>query len=445
MAFKIYRSHDDSGVVIFDPTTLSSKIGATLHATLDEITRTTINIYDLTTTDISGNYPGQRLMINLLPADVLDENGNVVSADLHTVINYLNSEFKNVSRLVAKPTVTSSLAANAITGEGFNYKIETLPGDHPTLFSADSLPSGLYCDLATGIIVGSTTAVGVHNVTLNAVNVYGTTSANLTLTVLNGVGFSNTKCIEFLREYQHYLRIQPAGALGLAPGSAFTWSCWVKRTYPYDHEMYLMVNTPIDFVVGPFAQGWALEIEIGGKVSLRGGTLEDAAGTENSVVKTSTNVVFPNTTDWHHIAATYDGSLPFDPVKIKLYIDGVLDATATVASVGSWNLAAWSNPALSSLFIGRGRNDILFQPETWLGARLDEISVWSAVLTAGNVTTLYNAGVPANLALHPAFGSCLAWWRMGDGDTHPVVSDQIAAFDLAMINMTAARIVNDTP
>ena len=37
------------------------------------------------------------------------------------------------------------------------------------------------------------------------------------------------------------------------------------------------------------------------------------------------------------------------------------------------------------------------------------------------------------------------WWRMGDGDTFPTLTDVNGGLDATMVNMTVADIVSDVP
>jgi regulation of enolase protein 1 (concanavalin A-like superfamily)/dienelactone hydrolase len=82
--------------------------------------------------------------------------------------------------LPAVPLITSALNADTV-GSAFHYQI-TASGD-PTSFSALDLPSGLVLDPATGVISGSSTDVGAHEVTITAINAGGMGSAILYVTV----------------------------------------------------------------------------------------------------------------------------------------------------------------------------------------------------------------------------------------------------------------------
>ena len=64
-------------------------------------------------------------------------------------------------------------------------------------------------------------------------------------------------------------------------------------------------------------------------------------------------------------------------------------------------------------------------------------------LVKTKVSNIYNSGSPFDLSL---LGAAPAhWWRMGDGDTFPALTDISGSADFTMYNMTVADIVNDVP
>lgn len=59
---------------------------------------------------------------------------------------------------------------------------------------------------------------------------------------------------------------------------------------------------------------------------------------------------------------------------------------------------------------------------SYFNGKVDEVAVWNSALSASDVTTLYNSGVPGDISsLNP-----LGWWRMGDnnGGTGTTITDQ---------------------
>jgi len=119
--------------------------------------------------------------------------------------------------------------------------------------------------------------------------------------------------------------------------------------------------------------------------------------------------VTPNSGQWIHILATYDGTANAN--GIKLYIDGVPNAQGTASSTGI-NSFTSSEPNIGRL---TGQNQWNFE------GNIDEVSVWNSELSASDVTSIYNSGVPNNL--NDLSTPPLSWWRCGDGDTSPTLTD----------------------
>ena len=157
------------------------------------------------------------------------------------------------------------------------------------------------------------------------------------------------------------------------------------------------------------------------------------AGTGDRIRVQSTSSI-PETYDgaWHHYAVTYDGSGAASGVT--LYMDSVsqplsiLNDTLTGSTLNAGNLTLAAN-------VGGGN---------YYGGYLDEVAIWSSELSQSNVTSLYNAGKPDNIAANgPQVGNVASWWRMGNGDTPPTVSDHVGSNDGTLINGPTIEV--DTP
>jgi hypothetical protein len=143
----------------------------------------------------------------------------------------------------------------------------------------------------------------------------------------------------------------------------------------------------------------------------------------NELQFTSTSTVFTVDT-WHHVVVTYDGSSASSGVTA--YVDN-----STVS--GSWSGTLSGTLANSASFdISSRNNGSLPFP-----GNIDEVSFFNSELSAGNVTTIYNSGKPADIsALSP-----VGWWKMGEGDTYPTLTDSgSGSNDGTMTNMVAGDI-----
>lgn len=99
-------------------------------------------------------------------------------------------------------------------------------------------------------------------------------------------------------------------------------------------------------------------------------------------------------TDWHHVAYVRSSGTH------KLYYDGA------DTSLSGTPASTTSSPLGNNFFIGA-----LTGYAAKFQGIIDEVSVFSSALSASDVTSIYNSGVPANLSsLSPVH-----WWRIGDG------------------------------
>ena len=99
-------------------------------------------------------------------------------------------------------------------------------------------------------------------------------------------------------------------------------------------------------------------------------------------------------TDWHHVAYVRSSGTH------KLYYDGA------DTSLGGTPASTTSSPLGNNFFIGA-----LTGYAAKFQGIIDEVSVFSSALSASDVTSIYNSGVPANLSsLSP-----VTWYRLGDG------------------------------
>jgi len=126
------------------------------------------------------------------------------------------------------------------------------------------------------------------------------------------------------------------------------------------------------------------------------------------------NVAGLTATDtWHHLAFVFDGSQSTNNDKIKGYLNGSFVAPST-NSVSATSIAATTN----NLLIGSDPVGA-FLPFKGL---LDEVALFNTALSASDISSIYNSGVPTDLTSYSPIG----WWRMGDDDggTGTTVTDQ---------------------
>jgi hypothetical protein len=105
---------------------------------------------------------------------------------------------------------------------------------------------------------------------------------------------------------------------------------------------------------------------------------------------------------WHNLVGTYNDTTG----NLKLYLNGVLKNTsATSADV---------NAASADLRIGCSSDNSLF-----FQGGIDEVSLFNTELSQSDITSIYNSGAANDISsLSP-----LSWWRCGDNDTAPILTD----------------------
>ena len=113
--------------------------------------------------------------------------------------------------------------------------------------------------------------------------------------------------------------------------------------------------------------------------SLNDNTGKPFVGLDIGGLKTVTGTVNTNDSAWHMLAATYDGA------KLKLYVDGALDAE--LATAGSADI---DTP--TDLDFGADLN----VPDDYLQGRLDTCRIYSRALSADEIARDYHAGKPAH-------------------------------------------------
>ena len=128
---------------------------------------------------------------------------------------------------------------------------------------------------------------------------------------------------------------------------------------------------------------------------------------------------------WNHVVFTHSGNSNSN--GFKLYLNGV--AGSTPAS------GAYSSSLLSGQNAILGRRNTAFE---YVGY-MDEFTVWNKQLSAGEVTTLYNLGVPNDPSAQSFAGDLVTYCKMGDGDAYPLILDHAGSNNGTMTNMSSSN------
>jgi len=209
--------------------------------------------------------------------------------------------------------------------------------------------------------------------------------------------YTNTKSI-LLDGVDDYVSCGDADNLSFGDGSSdspFSISAWIK---PDVTSRFRLI-----FKYGSTLKEYFMQIAGGGKLQVN---LKDT--NNNASIGRNGNTTIP-TASWSHVVMTYNGS--GSATRIKVYLNGVLDNGSTT---GSGSYTAMSNTS-EPLEIGR------FTSGSYADGHIDEVAIFNTELSASDITTIYNSGAPNDLT---GTSGLVSWWRMGDGDTAPAITDK---------------------
>ena len=223
--------------------------------------------------------------------------------------------------------------------------------------------------------------------------------------ILNAQGssFSNTQSIaldgvdDFVT-MGNVLNTSSTGAL------AFSMSCWFKTNATTSN--YFLMSKALN--VSGF-DGYQMFIRGNGEIRFFIGRYTgNAAFSPWLYIRTNSNAW--NDNNWHNIILTYNGNQ--NTSGLKIYIDSALQSVSTL-----FNNTPSINSTSSEFMIGaRG---ITSSAGGFFDGNIDEVSIFNSELSASDVTSIYNSGVPNDISsLSP-----VSWWRCGDGDTSPTLTD----------------------
>jgi len=197
----------------------------------------------------------------------------------------------------------------------------------------------------------------------------------------------------------------------LKPTSAVSMSFWAK---PNAWDMTNGSN--YDYFLGCVSSGgWGVYLDNTGaqvttiKFIIRvSDTGSGSAGYLTANINTATTEAL---TGWHHIAATYDGE------TAKLYLDGGTTGITNAVGAASSTIVYHGSNA-RPVMLGSDANADTTGHHFYHGL-LDDVAIFNAALTSGNVSTIYNAGVPNDIS---GMSNLIGYWKFEEG-TGTTVAD----------------------
>lgn len=218
-----------------------------------------------------------------------------------------------------------------------------------------------------------------------------------------------------------YVNVGDVTELQFDFGDTFSISAWFKTTAsPSSQVVVSKAQDSGDF------EGYVMFVLASGAVLVR---LEGTAGTDNKIEGASTTTGY-NDGRWHHYVITYDGSSTL--AGLTVYVDDVAQTLTSTFDAASGSLLTTVPFQIGARNTG-----------TFFNGTIDDVAVYDIELSAGQVTTIYNGGNPNDLTVNGPTGNLVGYWRMGDGDTYPTLTDNSASGnDGTMTNTESTDIVN---
>lgn len=227
-----------------------------------------------------------------------------------------------------------------------------------------------------------------------------------------------------------YVNIGDLGTFPSDTAGIYSISCWIKTTSTSRLELIggrntsnqqaimdirINANSSLGVSAGRIGVNQT-QNNSGGVKRLRGGT---------------TNTSNFNNGSWHLLIITSNGATN----TLQVVLDNVsqaisysLQETPTVFTDNQHDLfiAAFAN----------GASPINFYP-----GNIDEFMIHDHILSSGEMTSIWNSGAPTNAPLT----GVAAFYKMGDGDTYPTITDNVGSNNGTMVNMSALNFVADVP
>jgi len=120
---------------------------------------------------------------------------------------------------------------------------------------------------------------------------------------------------------------------------------------------------------------------------------------------------------WQHVLVTWD------KVNTKFYKNGVLIETKATSFANNQDFTTTND-----LLIGARRSSAGF-----FDGNIDEVSIYNVALTQADVDTIYGSGIPSDVS---TISGITNWYRCGDNDTSPTLTDNVGSNNGTMTNFT---------
>jgi len=160
-------------------------------------------------------------------------------------------------------------------------------------------------------------------------------------------------------------------------GAVFTMCLWVKVATRAGDQAYI---TTSDLTVGANGLFFRMQ-DTSGHIYCKFGSQGATLG------GTTSSTVIPNDAGWHFVVAQYDYQVGTTYISVD---NGTLESVATGETIST------TTTPQDKLHLG---NTPFLDND--LNGELDDVSIWNRILTAAEITSIYNSGTGATLASLP--------------------------------------------
>jgi hypothetical protein len=426
----IYRDNNANAIFIQDSNGV--QFLNNLHAYQTDPASTVLNIEDISR-EID-------IMTDIEYTEFEDDSGAAWGTDATDTANNLNAIFQTSGSGGGNvPVITSSLAVTLTRGNTLNYE---LTADYGVGYEWDlSAVAGITTveGNVRKLIGGSLLANGTYNIPVKAINYFGEDSETLVLTV-STPPFNNTFSTTFIQ--YDYLNATANSSNPLYRSNQASATPWCIAFWFKPGSSSNQNQTIISFGGDDLNNEGRVWIKYNGINTARQ-QLVFRYGTDFNYLEFTTPVGAVTSNTWTHFIFNYDGGttengsggISTSYSRFKVYKNGSL-----LTTINTNSNFGFSGEIKDEFFrVGRQTSSGQYMRNDCI---LDELALWASDERA-NIVDIYNGGVPFDL--NTLSSAPDHWYRMGDSDTFPTISDNAGSLDFTMINMTAADFVSDVP
>tara|TARA_Y100000592_G_scaffold22439_1_gene34823 strand:- start:185 stop:1717 length:1533 start_codon:yes stop_codon:yes gene_type:complete len=203
----------------------------------------------------------------------------------------------------------------------------------------------------------------------------------------------------------------PTAFQSIGNSNSYSISAWIKTTQNAVGKSFWFSGATIIELRNEYPAGSHVPFNFGISFNPSGGYSFLTFGRSNNYLNSGYEVVFStadvNDGNWHHVAITIDVN------DYIFYVDGSTAGSGTFSTAtGDCSVSTIT----SNMQIGSRSRDGGQKDRNLFDGQVDELSIFNYKLTSGNITSIYNSGVPNNL--NDLTTPPIAWYRMGENGVY---------------------------